>query len=113
MQLAWSKGASGLMEIPSQPSEPLVAAVETAEQTALETSALPESSVGSSGFISPSDFLLSPGPAAESTSSAWPDGPAALAISAVAKSPCLDSRAEDKTMKGELMICCGMLRNCG
>ena len=89
MQLAWSKGASGLMEIPSQPSEPLVAAVETAEQTALETSACPE------------------------PSSAWPDGPAALAISAGAKSPCLDSRAEDKTMKGELMICCGMLRNCG
>ena len=47
MQLAWSKGASGLMEIPSQPSEPLVAAVETAEQTALETSACPEPSVDS------------------------------------------------------------------
>ena len=41
------KGASGLMEIPSQPSEPLVAAVETAEQTALETSAGPEPSVDS------------------------------------------------------------------
>ena len=47
MQLAWSQGASGLMEIPSQPSEPLVAAVETAEQTALETSAGPEPSVDS------------------------------------------------------------------
>ena len=35
------------MEIPSQPSEPLVAAVETAEQTALETSACPEPSVDS------------------------------------------------------------------
>ena len=44
------KGASGTMEIPSQPSEPLVAAVETAEQaeqTALETSAGPELSVDS------------------------------------------------------------------
>ena len=35
------------MEIPSRPSEPLVAAVETAEQTALETSAGPELSVDS------------------------------------------------------------------
>ena len=47
MQLAWSQGASGLMEMPSQPPEPLVAAVETAEQTALETSAGPEPSVDS------------------------------------------------------------------
>ena len=35
------------MEIPSQPSEPLVAAVETAEQAALETCAGPEPSVDS------------------------------------------------------------------
>ena len=47
MQLAWSQGASGLMEIPSQPSEPLVAAMETAEQAALETCAGPEPSVDS------------------------------------------------------------------
>ena len=57
------------------------------------------------GSIFPADFLLSPDAAAESTSSALPDGQAAPAISAVVKSPCLDS-------KGELMICCGALRNC-
>ena len=37
MLLAWSLGESGTREIPSQPSEPLVAAVETAEQAALES----------------------------------------------------------------------------
>ena len=45
MLLAWSQGESGTREIPSQPSEPLVAAVETAEQAALEPSAGAEPSV--------------------------------------------------------------------
>ena len=47
MLLAWSLGESGTREIPSQPSEPLVAAVETAEQAALESRAGAEPSLDS------------------------------------------------------------------
>ena len=47
MLLAWSQGASGTREISSQPSEPLVAAVETTEQAALESSAGAEPSLDS------------------------------------------------------------------
>ena len=47
MLLAWSQGESGTREIPSQPSEPLVAAVETTEQAVLESSAGAEPSVDS------------------------------------------------------------------
>ena len=49
MLLAWSQGESGTREIPSQPSEPLVAAVETThtEHAALESSAGAEPSLDS------------------------------------------------------------------
>ena len=58
MLLAWSQGASGTREIPSQPSEPLVAAVETTEQAVLESSAGAEPSLDSKA----DDRIVTEGP---------------------------------------------------